>query len=142
MSILILSVLILSFGYVITDPVFSKSKHQGTYQYSLKSHKGKRSVLLFFSDAKKDANFQKQLEVLDGQDKYFRGKKTVLYYVFKDENGRADDLLLRPTDGDDLRKSLKVKSNSFTAILINREGKEVARRSEPLSMEAIKKLIK
>jgi len=105
--------------------------------YDLKTYVGKQSPLLFFAPSKSDPRFQKQLEAIKSKSAEIKRAKIVLFYIFENELGRADNLLLRVSDAQELRKNLKVSEGEFKILLLDLKGNQKASKAEALDAEAL-----
>ena len=130
-------------AFLFSHPLFDKNEnYRGNYEYSLKEWKGKSNVLLIFAPHKKNGEFQQQLDIVKEQFKFFKERNAVLYFVFEDEEGRADDMKLRVVDGKSLRKRFKIEDGSFSLLAVNKKGDAGARKSKPQSLDELKALLK
>ncbi len=113
--------------------VASEQKSVGSFEYSLKRYEGKKSLLILFAPNAQDEKFKTTLEGVLGRYEEFRKKSLGVFYVFENEVGRADDMKLRPQDGSDLRKRMKVSSGEFRAVFLDKKGKVRRESSEPMT---------
>jgi hypothetical protein len=120
----------------------SKAETIADYEYSLGKYVNKKNVILIFAIQPKAANFLTQLTVFKEQYQWLRDRDAVLYYVFEDEAGRADDLILREVDGQSLRKKFQISNNEFRVVIVNQAGKVVLRKESPQSLEDFEKILK
>lgn len=133
------------FLIVLCLPLLSSleaSSAKGKYYYSLKDYRqAGRQVLLVFAPSKESKSFQAQLEAFVNKDKFYRNAKTAIFYVFEDGSGRADDMVLRNVDAQDLRRFFKTKKGVFEMRLLDRKGKTKWKKSAPVDIEALKGLL-
>lgn len=131
------------FALVLNTTGFAKTERSvGTYEYSLKKFRGKQNVLLVFAPTKKNSDFQKQSEILKEQFKFLSERKAALFYVFENDDGRADSLNLRDSDAKDLRKQFGVKTGSFLVVGVDKNGKTTGKKNEPQTLDELKKILK
>ncbi len=134
--------LFVSFIAFFPDLEAKNPDYRGSFEYGLSRWKSKKNVLLIFAPTPKSSEFLKQREAIQEEYKFFRERDAVVYFVFEDEEGRADDLKLRVNDGRDLRKRFKISDGSFSVVLVNKAGEIKAKKSEVLSLDALGQLIK
>ena len=120
----------------------SKADQLADYEYGLDRYRKKKNVILIFATQPKSSDFVTQRDVFKEQYKLLRDRDAVLYFVFEDEPGRADDLILREVDGRSLRRKFQISKNQFRVMIVNKAGKTILSKDSPQSLETFEKLLK
>ena len=99
-------------------------------QYQLK-----KRVLLIFAPAPEDTRYEEQHDYLgDGED-LLQEWRIVAFGIFEDGPSFAEDRAISREDADRTRESFGLRDGEFGLRLLDLDGTEILRSSEPIPVE-------
>ncbi|CAN5842123.1 hypothetical protein BH24DEI2_BH24DEI2_12400 [soil metagenome] len=104
----------------------------GTSPFDLTQYRWQNRLVLLFAPSPEDASYQQQTAVLEAEEAGLQDRDIVVFHLFSDtfsDTGHVDRQSLIQNEVEALRKRFDIGENTFTFVLIGKDG-TVKRRSE------------
>ncbi len=98
----------------------------------LDQYQMKNRVLLIFAPEPRDVRYEEQHEYVEEGREILDDWKVVVFGIFEDGPSYAEDRPVSHEDSERAREDFGVESGAFSLRLIDLDGTEVLRSSEPL----------
>ncbi len=96
------------------------------------------SALIIFAASHQSPAYEKQMQLLAGQDQTLAEKKLIIVSCFADGKGNIGDDPLQATAGRQLREALQVDDEDFLVVITDEHGAEVGRFDAPIPPETVR----
>ena len=98
-------------------------------------------LLLVLAPSPKGPSYEKQMQLIRGEDTAFKERDLVLGCFFRDAEGRIGKQTVSAEDGRSAHEAAGLREDGFAVLLIGKDGTEKNRYDAPVMPEAIYRLI-
>ncbi|TVP62509.1 MAG: DUF4174 domain-containing protein [Nodularia sp. (in: Bacteria)] len=104
---------------------------------NLNSYQWKNRLLLVFAPSENSADYQRQMQLLKGQEAGFPERDLLLIEVFTKGSSRAAGKTIDEADVARIRRQFNIDPQEFQTVLVGKDGRSKRRDQNPVQAEVI-----
>lgn len=105
------------------------------------AYEGERNLLLLFAGNENDPDYQRQCELIEGQEDAFAKRDVLVLHLFADGESNLDGTQSATTLPLDLRERYDIAEDQFALLLISKGGSKQMQELKPMPADTILKRI-